>query len=102
MRTLEDLLYEINKLEDDRDVTVDGEGTIAVVAPVCLTPAARTEFGEVLKLRADGDIVLGYHSEDYEAGGTIEEAWRFLTALAGYCSTENYEKWFEGEEAAEV
>lgn len=46
--TLEDLLHAINILGEDRDVTVDGIDTIAVVPPVKLTAAGRTHFQQAL------------------------------------------------------
>lgn len=95
--TLKDLLHSINVLEEDIDVSVDGCGTIAVVAPVKLTPDGAKKFEKVLNIECDGCLV-GLHSREDEC----EEAFNLLASLAGYCACEDYDKWFDGETAKEI
>lgn len=100
--TLEDLLHAINILGDDRDVTVDGIDSIAVCPPVKITPAGREHF----KLALAAKVIVEYNNEihqDTYVGDddedVNEEAWGLLGSLAGYCSSPNFDKWFEGENA---
>lgn len=100
--TLEELLHAINILGDDRDVTVDGIDSIAVVPPVKLTPAGRTHFQQALT----ANVVVEYgeygHQDTYVSDDDekIDEmAWDFLKSLAGNCYEGGYNAWFEGEDA---
>lgn len=100
--TLEDLLHAINILGNDRDVTVDGIESIAVVPPVKLTAIGRAHFEKALK----ANVVVEYGNDEHKytyVGDDDEKvdemAWDLLCSLAGYCSGSEYEKWFEGEDA---
>lgn len=100
--TLQDLLHAINILGDDRDVTVDGIDTIAVVSPVELTADGRAHFQQALK----ANVVVEYgeygHKNTYVSDddeGINEKAWDLLCSLAGYCPESKFNKWFESEDA---
>lgn len=100
--TLEELLHAINILGEDRDVTVDGIDTIAVVPPVRLTAAGRAHFQQALT----ANVVVEYGKLEHEATYVSDDdeeidemAWNFLASLAGYCSEGGYNSWFEGEDA---
>lgn len=47
----------------------------------------------------DYDILTDYQEEDKGDGGRLQKAWEFLCSLAGYCSCDNYDKWFKGDDA---
>lgn len=99
--TLEDLLRAINVLEEDIDVSVDGYGEIAVVAPIALTPIAKGKFAKALKLPIRGTSV--YSDKDGDEGDKeCELAWELLHSLAGYCPTQQFDKWFEGDDAEQI
>lgn len=100
--TLNELLHAINILGEDRDVTVDGIDSIAVVAPVKITPAGREHFKKAL----DANVVVEYgdygHKNTYvsDADEAVDEmAWNLLCSLAGYCAESKFNQWFEGENA---
>jgi hypothetical protein len=103
--TLRDLLRAISVLQDDRDVVVDGaDFAIAVVGTdgIVMTPAALEHFKGALELPVEGNVIMGEDKDydDYDnRTGRIFDAVELLRALAGYCSAENYEKWFEGSTA---
>ena len=99
--TLEDLLRAINVLEEDIDVSVDGYDTIAVCAPIELTPIAKEKFATALKLPIRGTSV--YSDKDGDEGDKeCKLAWDFLSSLAGYCPTQQFDKWFEGDDAEQI
>ena len=106
MKTLGQYLAE---LKEDTDVYVDGIGDgMAVCVPVQkLTDEGLRYFGDCLSLSMDEDspdLVVGtdedydnlyeYEEEDKGNGGRLMLAWEFLCAMAGYCSTSKYDKWF--------
>lgn len=104
--TLKDLLRAISVLQDDIDVSVDGTDlTIAVVGTdgIRMTPAALKHFKDAFTLPVEGTVVMGedkdYDDYDENGGGRLGKACELLNALAGYCSVEDYEKWFEGDNA---
>lgn len=105
-----ELLHYINCMEKDVDVYVDGIDGIAVCGgEIALTPAGMAEFGEVLEMEMDDYYIVGsdddygdlqdYRVEDKGDGGRLQKAWEFLCSLAGYCSCDNYDKWFKGDDA---
>lgn len=105
--TFREFLHVHNATEDDIDMSVDG---YAVSLDICfgdirLTPEAEKEFGECLdKLRVEeGTCVVSDNDEDYdliyEDRGLLFKAACFIESLAGYCSVNDYEKWFEGDDA---
>lgn len=100
--TLEDLLHAINLLGEDRDVYVDGYGSIAVCPPVKFTPAGRKYFEQALTANVIVEYKNDCHQQTYvsDADEKIDEmAWILLFSLAGYCSADSYEQWFEGPTA---
>lgn len=103
MRTiLKDLLHAINVLGDDRDVYVDGYGTIAVCPPIKLTQEGLRHFNKSLNaavevIYKDDCLHSTYISDDEE--DVDEEAWNLLVSLAGYCPKSDFDKWFEGDAA---
>lgn len=99
--TLKDLLHAINILGDDRDVFVDGIDAIAVCPPVKLTTAGLKHFKKALAATVEVEYKDDSHRDTYisDDEDVNEEAWELLTALAGYCSVDNFNKWFEADTA---
>lgn len=108
--TVRELIHYLNCTEEDRDIYVDGIDGIAVCGgEIALTPAGMEKFKTVLDMELNGDCIIGtdddyealskYQEEDEGRGGKLQLAWTFLAALAGYCSCENYDKWFKGDDA---
>lgn len=100
--TLKDLLHAINILGDDRDVTVDGVGKIAVCPPVKITPEGQKHFQEALEATVQVEYKEDSHWGTYvsnEDEGIDRKAWHFLASLAGYCYEDEYNKWFEADNA---
>lgn len=100
--TLKDLLHAINILGDDRDVTVDGEDTIAVCPPVKFTPEGLKRFKKALNATVEVEYKDDAHRDTYvsdDKEGVNEEAYGLLCALAGYCYDDKFQMWFEGETA---
>lgn len=96
MAKLRELLHAINIIGEDRDVDVDGLGGICVCPPVKLTAAGRDYFREGLSANTDGLLVC---DKDHRRN---ECAWELLKSCAGYCSTKDFERWFEGEDAKPI
>lgn len=93
---------------EDIDLYVDGINGIAVVSAdelPMLTPEGYEHFRDCFDLNVEGHLVEG-DDEDYDAmydyednergdGGRMYLAWEFISALAGYCSVSDFEKWFD-------
>lgn len=102
--TLEEMLHAINILGQDRDVCVDGIDCIAVCPPVKLTPEGRKHFQQALTAEVVVEYTEDSHQDTYvcDADDKINEmAFDLLKSLAGYCYTDGYDQWFEGD-AAEI
>lgn len=108
--TLREMIHYLNAMEEDVDIYVDGlDGCAVVGGDIALTPAGKRKFGKVLDMHLEGHTVVGTDKdyEDLDAfeedgkgdGGRLNLAMFFIRALAGYCSCENYDKWFEGDDA---
>ena len=101
--TLQEILHAVNIFGEDRDITVDGISTIAVCPPLMITLEGRQHFSQALAAPAR----VEYNSNGYCCGLQIcdgdenddEQAWKLLTALAGYCNNDKYKTWFEGPTA---
>ena len=96
---LKDLFDFINANEEDIDVYVDGIDGIAVCAPVSLTEEGEKHFADALELEVENYTVIG-EDEDYDdldngEGGRLMLAWELLASLAGYCSVDDFDRWFE-------
>ena len=75
---------------------------IAMDGPICLTEDGEKKFSEVLdygvKLHFNGQDIVGIVNVDDEEGKwqkKLEKAKCFFESAAGYCSVEEYEKWFK-------
>ncbi len=103
MRTiLKDLLHAINVLGDDRDVYVDGYGTIAVCPPIKLTQEGLRHFNKSLNAAVEVIYKDDCHHSTYisdDEEDVDEEAWNLLVSLAGCCPKSDFDKWFEGNTA---
>lgn len=100
--TLQDLLHAINILGEDRDICVDGIDTIAVCPPVKITPMGREHFKEALSSNVIVEYTGQEHQDTYVSNddeAADEKAWELLKSLAGYCNANNFDLWFEGENA---
>ena len=78
---------------------------IGFVGPVDLTEQGKEHFAEVLEYAVKVHDCNGYlQAKIYVDDGT-EDGWKkrlrkakeFFRAAAGYCSVEDYEKWFKEE-----
>ena len=92
-------IKEFIKLEEDIDVYDDvcEELAIAFCGPVELTTDGEQHFCEVLDYDIDVDIdnctaVVNVDSDEWKA--KLKKAKEFFSAAAGYCSEENYNRWF--------
>lgn len=96
---LKDLFDFINANEEEIDVYVDGIDGIAVCAPVSLTEEGKKHFADALELEVENYTVVGddkdYDDLDNGEGGRLMLAWVLLVSLAGYCSVDDYDKWFD-------
>lgn len=100
--TLKDLLHAINILGDDRDVTVDGMDSIAVCPPVKITPEGEKHFHKALEATVEVEYKNDCHYSTYvsdDEEDINEEAWGLLVSLAGCCTENKFNKWFEGDTA---
>ena len=110
--TVKDMLHFSNCQEEDRDIYVDGIDGIAVCGgEIALTSAGMERFGVVLDMEMDGNTIMGNDEDynnmyDYEEGkgdgGRLYLAYEFICALAGYCDSSDYTKWFEGDDAKPI
>lgn len=89
MYTVKEMLHAINVLDEDIDISVEDIGSIAVVAPICLSEKGMKRFEKVLEMQFDEESKI--ISDKYSA----RNAWDFLNALAGYCSESQFAEWFE-------
>lgn len=74
---------------------------IAMCGPVELTEEGKRRFAEVLEYEVtlgDGCAVVSCDGPDGVWQKKLKEAKRFFEGAAGYCSEEDYEKWFKEEE----
>ena len=90
---------------DDVDVYVDGIDGIAFCPEAFqLTNAGEEKFRDCFNLEMDGDTVMGeekdyddlyeFDEENKGNGGRLQLAWEFLCAMAGFCSSKDFSKWF--------
>lgn len=89
MYTVKEMLHAINVLDEDIDISVEDIGSIAVVAPICLSENCMKIFEKVLEMQFDEE------SKTIISDKYSENAWDFLSALAGYCSESQFAEWFE-------
>ena len=86
-----------------RDIDIDvlddvcEELYISFVGPIKLTEAGEEKFKEVLDLdievREDDAILLISHRDDWE--GLLKKSKTLFNSAAGYCSSSNWDKWFQ-------
>ena len=102
--SLRDYFHELNVLNKEVDVYVDGTGeSCAVCAPIRLTPEGEKRFGYMLDhpaiyvdIEEWGHIIMSDNDECYDLSW---EALRFINSLAGHCNSIFFERWFEGKDA---
>lgn len=102
--TVKDLLT----MEVDIDVydNVCDDIGIAFCGPMKLTKSGQRKFASVLKLGVtlrnyNGDVVAIVDVDDpdnEEMERKLEKAKELFYSFAGYCSCEDYDKWFEEDE----
>lgn len=100
--TLFDLLHAVNVIGIDTDIFVDGIDSIAVCPPVKFTPEGLSQFRMALAANVEVEYENQSHSDTYVSDNDENvniEAWRLLSALAGYCGASRFNKWFEGDNA---
>ena len=111
--TLREFFHVMNSTDKDIDMSVDGTDTCMAVCfgDIKFTPEGEKMFGDCLdNLHVEGGcIIMGedadydkydeYYEGDSEDGGRLRTAEILLHALAGYCYCEDYDKWFEGDDA---
>lgn len=109
---LRDYFHALNVLYEDVDVSVDGtDACIAVEPPIRLTPKGEEVFGAMLDnpdlyvdVESFGNCILSDNDDDYSLceesdEGNLALAKDFIYSLAGYCSCEDFNEWFEGDDA---
>lgn len=111
--TLRQFFHVMNSFDNDIDMSVDGTDTYIAVCfgDIKFTPEAEKMFGDCLdNLHVEGGCVIMGEDSDYakydeyyegnsEDGGRLRTAEILLHSLAGYCDCEDYDKWFEGDNA---
>lgn len=95
--TLRELIHAINIIGDDKDVYVDGNGSIAVCPPVTLTKAGLERYGDILDAPICEGTDIGADATDEQC----DKAWELLSGAAGYMSVLKYQKYFEGSDDTE-
>lgn len=93
--TLFDVLRGINALEEDIDITVEWNGSIAVTVPIKLSKTAKAYFQTALSLPVRERVVCCDIEDDLECQKQLSLAWELLCSLAGHCSTQEFTEWFE-------
>lgn len=104
--TLEEVLHACNVLDMDFEMgPFDDDLTgVTVTPPVRMTPEGRAYWKNALEARVVTDYTLagekGLSAEVGIADGPADgDALQLLEALNGFCTKENYGRWFEGEGA---
>ncbi len=89
------------KMHIDIDVCDDvcEELYIAFCGPMELTESGEKQFGEALdyELEITGDVAIVKIDDDNDDvwGARLEKAKELFYSLAGYCSSDDYDKWFK-------
>lgn len=109
---LREYFHALNVLGRDVDVSVDGTySCIAVVPPIKLTQKGEEVFGATLDnpdLYVDverfGNCILSDNDDDYilyekSDEGNLALAKDFIYSLSGYCSCDDFNEWFDGDDA---
>lgn len=94
--TLRQFLQACRILEEDVDIYVDGIDGIAYCGER-LTNEGEKHFARALDLPMDGHAVISNDDADYDEdneNSALQLAWELLAGGAGYCSCEDYDKWF--------
>lgn len=86
-KTLRGFLSDCRKSGEDIDILVDGQGVIAYCG-TRLTEEGATYFKKALDLPMNGTAVVGDDEEE------LDLAWHMLVSMAGYCSCDDYDRWF--------
>lgn len=104
--TLEEVLHACNVLDMDFEMgPFDDDLTgVTVTPPVRMTPEGRAYWKNALEARVVTDYTLtgekGLSAEVGIADGPADgDATQLLEVLNGFCTKENYGRWFEGEGA---
>lgn len=107
--TLREFFHVMNSFDNDIDMSVDGTDTYIAVCfgDIKFTPEGEKMFGDCLdNLHVEGGCVIMGEDADYDKyddyygdGGRLRTAEILLHSLAGYCTCEDYDKWFLGEDA---
>ena len=69
---------------------------IAFVGPLHLTSEGRLEFSDVLELDvevSDNYAIVQFNEDSWKS--ELSKACKFFNSAAGFCSVENYNKWFK-------
>lgn len=95
--TLGKFLESCRIMGEDIDIYVDGIDGIAYCGET-LTEEGEKVFKEALELPMYGCYVISDDDNDYDllekGEGRLQLAWDMLTGMAGYCSCDDYDKWF--------
>lgn len=86
-KTLRGFLAECRKKDEDVDIYVDGHDAIAYCGNR-LTEEGATYFKKALDLTMNGHAVVGDDDDE------LDLAWQMLVSMAGYCSCDDYDRWF--------
>lgn len=101
--TFDEYLNACRIIGEDRDIEVDNHDSIVYCGEE-LTEEGRRHFAKALVLpmyqTEDGDIcpcVISEDEADYDEDNedsALNLAWEMLCSMAGYCSCEDYDRWF--------
>lgn len=96
MITVRDLLEQKTDIDvyDDYDESL----AIAFCGPMALTDEGEKEFGKALDLEVTipYDVAIVHVNDDEEL---LDIAVRLFCSLAGYCTTDEYDRWFKEGQA---
>lgn len=96
--TLGKFLEACRILDEEKDIYVDGIDGIAYCGTE-LTEEGEKHFAEALALPMEGYCVISHDDNDYDLlekeEGKLQLAWELLAGMAGYCSCDNWDKWFK-------
>ncbi len=100
MKLIEYIKY-LDKKGDDVDIFVDGLDSIAYCPTTKFTPEGKAYFNKALEkcyVEDYDDVVMWDNDETDDEDGVpscAHLAWELFVSLAGYCSVDNFNKWFK-------
>lgn len=95
--TLREFLQSVRNLKEERDVYIDTMEGFSYGGTL-LTEEGERVFAEALELPMEGNCVYSPDDADYplidKGEGKLYLAFLLISGMAGYCSCEDWDKWF--------